>query len=87
MKTGDGGVEQGLVGAWAMGKAVTVFRTQGDFLNLSLLYFLLGVSFYDKGLSHCCDGAGHGSRQRVPNIVICPFSPMAGWFIGVVFGL
>lgn len=59
----------------------------GSLLNLSLLYLLLRVSFYDKGLSHCCDGAGQGSRQRVPNIVVCPFSPMASWFIGVIFGL
>lgn len=80
-----GGVGQGWVGARDLGKKVGAFW--GAFLNLSLLYLLLSVSFYDKGLSHRCDGAGQGSRQRVPNIVVCPFSPMASWFIGVVFGL
>lgn len=76
---------QGWMGARDLGKGAGSFW--GAFLNLSLLYLLLGVSFYDKGLSHCCDGAGQGSRQRVPNIVVCPFSPMASWFVGVVFGL
>lgn len=56
-------------------------------LNLSLLNLLLGVSFYDKGLREVCDGAGQGSRERVPNIVLCPFSPMSCWLVRVVFGL
>ena len=72
-------------GFW--GEIVGAFFGGWGFLNLSLLYLLLCVSFYDKGLSHCCDGAGQGSRQRVPNIVVCPFSPMASWFVGVIFGL
>lgn len=75
----------GWVGARDLGKRVGAFW--GASLNLSLLYLLLGVSFYGIGLSHCCDGAGQGSRQRVSNVVVCPFSPMASWFVGVVFGL
>lgn len=82
----QGGKGQGWVGARGLGKGVGAFWGP-FFLNLSLLYLLLGVSFYDKGLRHCRNGAGQGSRQRVPNIVVCPFSPMTSWFIGVVFGL
>lgn len=80
-----GGMGRVWVGARDLEKGVRAFW--GAFLNLSLLYLLLSMSFNDIGLSHCCDGAGQGSRQRVPNIVVCPFSPMASWFIGVVFGL
>lgn len=59
----------------------------GGALNLSLLNLLLGVSFYDKGLRKVCDGAGQGSRERVPNVVLCPFSPVSCWLVRVVFGL
>lgn len=68
----------GWVGARDLEKRVTAIWVA--FLNLSLLYLLLSMSFNNKGLSHRCDSAGQGPRQRVPNIVFCPFSPMASWF-------